>query len=292
MNTSVSGASYYRYVTFHTRKITLIRQGDLDRAKDLLEVLKYDPDIALRDTMTCLRLGAALEEVGKARAAALIRNLAFKAFMTKSASSGALLVNGNEDISIAEGVSPLSLVAASLAQISEHNETTQNLTLRYFCAKHSPYAREGPDSSPAEAMMASLTGQLVSHMLSRSVPIDISFLAQEDWALLGKLNLKVMCTVFFRLVKQLPSGTVVLCILDEIALYETNVSIRDADAAVRRLVRLVEACDEVVFKLLLTCRGRALGIGRYFYRNTLDLDEEVEADDSSTWQIANIGSKP
>ncbi|KAG8162852.1 hypothetical protein KVR01_007330 [Diaporthe batatas] len=183
---------------------------DLERAKDLLEVLSYDPDIVLRDTMTCLHLGAALEEAGKARAAALIRNPIFKAFLTKSASSGTLLINGNEDISNAEGVSPLSLVAARLAQISEHNETTQGLTLRYFCAEHSPYGKV-------------LTGQLVSHMVSRSVAIDLSFLGHGDCDVLGKLNLKLMCTAFFKLVKQLPSGTVILCILDEAALYETDV---------------------------------------------------------------------
>lgn len=265
-------------------------EGDLERAKDLLEVLRYDPDIVLRDTMTCLRLGAALEEVGKARAAAVIRNPVFKAFVTETTPSSALLINGNEDPSIAEGVSPLSLVSARLTQISEQNETTQGLTLRYFFAEHSPYGRDNPNSSPAEVMMASLTGQLVSHMVSRSIAVGLSFLGQGDWDLLGKRNLKVVCTAFFKLVKQLPSGTVVLCILDEVALYETNASNRDADTAIRRLARLVEACEEVVFKLLVTCRGRALGIGQYFNRNTLNLDEEVEADDSSTWQIANIGS--
>ncbi|KAJ0122198.1 hypothetical protein J7T55_002710 [Diaporthe amygdali] len=242
-------------------------------------------------TEMCLRLGAALDEAGRARAAALVDNLTFKNFMTETASSSALLINGNEDLSSAEGVSPLSLVAARLAQISEQNETTQGLTLRYFCAEHSHYGREHQNLSPAATMMASLTGQLVSHMLSRSVAVDLSFLEPENWAVLEENNLKVICTVFFELVKQLPPNTILLCILDEVGLYETGVPKRDADTVVRRLVRLVEASDEIVFKLLVTCRGRALGIGQYFTRHTLDLDEEVEADDSSTWKIASIGSK-
>lgn len=140
--------------------------------------------------------------------------------------------------------------------------------------------------------MASLTGQLVSHMLSRSVEVDLSFLERGKWAVLEKQNLTVLCTVFFELLKQLPSKTVLLCILDEVVLYETGVPKSDTDTVVRRLVRLAEGCDEIAFKLLVTCRGRALGIGHYFTGHTLDLDEEVEEDDSSTWQIASMGSKP
>lgn len=258
----------------------------------MLDSLKYDPDIVLTDTEVCLRLGAALDEAGKARAAALISNATFKAFMTEHASSSALLVNGNEDTSTVEGVSPLSLVAARLAQISEQNETTQGLTLRYFCAEHSPYGMEQQESSPAEIMMASLVGQLISHMLSRSLAIDLSFLEPEHRADLEERNLKVMHTIFFKLVKQLPLKTMLFCILDEVALYETGVPNYNTDTVIRRLARLVEACDEIVFKLLVTCRARALGIGQYFTGNTLDLDEEVEADDSSIWQITSMGRDP
>lgn len=254
-------------------------------------MLKYNPDVVLTDTKMCLRIGAALDEADKARAAALVENPTFKAFMIEAASSSALLINGNEDPSSAEGASPFSLVAARLAQISEQNETTQGLTLRYFCAEHNPYGRDLQNSSPAVTMMASLTGQLVSHMLSRSVAVDLSFLRSENWVVLERLDLKMMCTVFFELVKQLPSKTILLCILDEVALYEIGVPKHNTDTIIRRLVRLVEASDEIVFKLLVTCRGRALGIGQYFVGHTLDLDEEVEADDSSMWKIASIGSK-
>lgn len=240
----------------------------------------------------CLRLGAALEDAEMARAAAVVNDPTFKAFVTKDASS-ALLVNGNEDLSIAEGLSPLSLVAARLAQISEQSKTTQSLALRYFCAEHNTYGRERQNSSPAEVMMASLTGQLISHMLSRSVDVDLSFLRPGDEAALEKRNLKKMCTVFFELVKQLPPKTILLCVLDEVFLYETGApGQNDADAVVRRLVRLAEASDKIVFKLLVTCRGRALGIGRHFSGHTLELDEEVELDDSSAWQVANMGSAP
>lgn len=240
----------------------------------------------------CLGLGAALADGDKARAAALVDDPTFKAFITKTTSSSALLVNGNEDLSSAEGLSPLSLVAARLAQISEQNETIQALTLRYFCAEHNPYGTEHQTSSPAENMMASLTGQLVSHMLSRSIEVNLSFSTADNWAVLGNLNLKVICTVFFELVRQLPPKTILLCILDEVAQYETGAHKHGTDTVIRRLVRLAEASNEIIFKLLVTCRGRALGIDQYFTGNTLDLDEEVEVEDSSTWRIASMSLGP
>lgn len=228
-------------------------------------------------------------ENSRARASALIGSPMFKAFMTENASSGPLLVNGNEDLSSAEGLSPLSLVAARLAHISEQNESRRGITLRYFCAEHGPYAGANQTSSPAGRMMISLTGQLITHMLSRSVEADLSFLKLNQWAALKNENLRVVCTVFYELVKQIPSNTVLLCILDEVALYETGMAQQDLDAVVRRLTRLVEGTDDIVFKMLVTCRGRAMDTGQYFAGHTLELDEDVEADDSSTWQIASMG---
>lgn len=230
-----------------------------------------------------------MDEIPRSRAAAFIRHPMLKAFVTESTSSTALLVNGNEDLSSAEGLSPFGLVAARLARISEQTETKQNLTLRYFCAEHGPYSGEHQASSPAASMMSSLTGQLVSHMLSRSITIDLSFMEAGNLGALKKQNLRVICTLFYELVKQLPSKTIVLCMLDELAIYESRVSQGDLDVAVRRLVRLVEGCDNVVLKLLVTCRGRASGIGQYFVGHTLELEEDVEVNDSATWHIASMG---
>lgn len=229
--------------------------------------------------------------------------------MTEAASSSTLLVHGNEDLAAtAQDPSPLSLVAARLARIAEQtassSTTTQTLTLRYFCAENGPYtpAPQGQPLSPAGRMMASLTGQLVTHMLllSRSAAAAAAAIEQRDLAvpltpgqraaLETAQGLTAACTVFYALVQQLPAGTVLLCILDEVALYETGAAQRDLDAVVRRLVRLAEGCDEgVVFKLLVTCRGRAMRVGKYFAGQTLELDEDVEAEDSSSWQIASMG---
>lgn len=224
----------------------------------------------------------------EARASALIQNPTFKAFMTENALSGGLLVNGNEDLPRAEGLSPMGLVAAKLARISEQTHSSRAFVLGYFFAE--PRIPYGGTGTPAGNMMASLIGQLVIHMLARSVDVDLSCLSPAKWKRLQERDSKSLSVVFYELVRQLPAQSLLLCVLDEIALVETDLlHARDVDDAVRRLVRLVQGCDKIVFKLMVTCRGRAMGIGQYFAGSILEMDEDVEADDSAAWQIANMG---
>lgn len=225
-----------------------------------------------------------MDETSKARVAALIRHQTFKNFMTEDASAH-LLVNGNEDLSCADGLSPLSLVATKLACISE--EAKSSFVLKYFCGEHRPYTGEPLASSPT-GMMASLIAQLIGQMVDRAVNIDLSFLTNADWANVKKLKLSVLCTIFKKLISQLPRESVLLCILDEGSLYDTGALRSDADDMFRRITRLVKKHDRGVFKLLLTCRGRALNIGQYFAGHVLDLNETVEVEDSVDWQIANM----
>jgi hypothetical protein len=58
----------------------------------------------------------------------------------------------------------------------------------------------------------------------------------------------------------------------------------------RRLTRLVAKETDVVFKLLVTCRGRSLDFQKYFRdRDILDLPVDVELDDFAMWKVKNIG---
>lgn len=253
--------------------------------KELLRLLRFNPDAVSKDTETCLRLGDAMDENSKARAAALIRHRTFKAYMTEDSSSAPLLINGNEDLSCAEGLSPLTLVAARLARASEQTESS--FVLKYFCGEHRPYTSDPLAASPT-GMMASLLGQLIGQMVDRSVKVDLSFLTTVHWANVKKLKLSVLCIIFQELTNQLPPNSVLLCILDEVALYETRALQSDADAFFRRLTRLVKRHDKTVFKLLVTCRGRALNIAQYFTGQIINLHETIEPEDSSSWHIANL----
>lgn len=264
------------------------QQASSDNTDDvgkLLKLIQFDLDQISKDIETCLRLGDAMNETSKARAAKLIQNQVFKAFMTTDLFSAPLLVNGNEDMSCAEGLSPYSLVAARLTQVSEQAEST--LGIAYFCSEHRPY---GNDSTVPVlvSMMASLVGQLITLLLGNGATLDLSFLDELSWNNLKKMKLKSLCAVFEELTSQVPQGNVLFCILDEISLYETGRLRQDTEAVLRRLTRLTRRRKEIIFKLLVTCRGRAVDVVQYFAGHVLDMDDSVEADDSSTWQIANL----
>ncbi|KAH7144592.1 hypothetical protein B0J13DRAFT_47620 [Dactylonectria estremocensis] len=252
--------------------------------KRMIEAIDFDPDLVERDIKLCLRLGDALDEDSKAKASKLIQNQTFKTYLTEDSLSAPLLINGNEDMSCAEGLSPYSLVAARFIQVSTQVEST--FAVSYFCGEHRPYG--GNSTVPVVVgMMASLVGQLVTQMSDWGA-VDLSFLDEHSWKSLGKMKLRVLCTIFEELARQIPRGNVLVCILDELSLYETGFLRQDTGAVVRRLTRLTRRRDAVVFKLLVTCRGRALDITQYFTGHVLQMDESVEADDSSAWQIANL----
>ncbi|KAH8649231.1 hypothetical protein BX600DRAFT_474796 [Xylariales sp. PMI_506] len=257
----------------------------VEAAKKLLDLIRYDPDIALRDVDTCRQLGRRLDSMAKSRAAAVIRNSRFKFRMGQETSSGSLLVNGREDLGAVEGSSPLSLVAAELAAISADTESV--FSVSYFADQHRPYMDPSNLSSPV-GLMASLIGQLVSQMVDRGVAIDLSFLTDADWHRVEKMKLAILHIIFRELTKQIPSRSILICTLDEISLYENSMLGGDTDATLRRLTRLVRNSEDITFKLLVTCRGHALGISKYFENDIVDLDENIEIDDSSAWQVASM----
>ena len=254
-------------------------------AKLLLNLLQFDSTLAPTGVERCLRYGHDMDEHAKARAAALIQHRVFKSYMTEDASSASLLVNGNEDVSNAEGVSPLSVVGAKLARISEQTKST--FVLRYFCREHGPYSNDSATSSPS-FMLASLAGQLIDQLLHEDIPIDLSFLQQVRFENVKKLKPATLDVIFRELVIQVPAGSVLLCIIDEPSVYETRLLKGDTQAIFRRLVRLVKNIKHIAFKLFVTCRGRARDINQYFIGHVLELSETVEEQDSSAWYIENL----
>ncbi|KAI0410963.1 hypothetical protein F5X98DRAFT_358392 [Xylaria grammica] len=260
-------------------------------ARELLRLLNYDSNITTEDVNSCLILGGALSEDKKAKAAAMIKNAAFREFMAEYLASSYLLVNGRADLSSTEGLSPLSLVAAKLVRISEEIDSPSGspYVVKYFCNQHPPFLEQSAISPPM-AMMASLIGQLLSRMIEEKLDVDLSMLTEDAWQSIEDLNLKVLCDIFQELTYQLPPKSVLLCIIDELTRYEIAPLTKETCAIIKRLTRLARRHEQLVFKLLVTCQGRELDISRYFASETVDLDAEVEPDDSSSWRISTIGT--
>lgn len=248
-------------------------------AKHLLELLEYDPQSIGRDTTTCFHQTQLLDEQAETRAAAMIRNKKFKTYSEVNCSTF-LLVNGHIDLAAAEGSSPFSFMVAKLARNSEKPGSA--FVVKYFCDQHRPNI-DVSSLSPGLRMMVSLNGQLVTQMIERGIEVDLSFLTQVGWQQVAKKKLSILCIIFRELKNQLPTNGVLLCLLDEVSQYETALYERDTDVVLRKLTRLVGMQDKLIFKLLVTCQGRALGISKYFVDHTLDLDESVEVDDLLSW---------
>lgn len=272
------------------------KEAEASRSR-LLKCLSYDPDALLRQIAAELQLGYQLDRQAKSKAAAAIRHEDFRHFMEEAHSSIFLLINARDDISSSDGVSPLSIVVAQLGHMSRGlaTESAPMCTVQYFCAAHKPIPIPGPkaaQASPVSSMMASLVGQLVSQLVDTGVKTDLSFMKDSTWQKLERLELEVLCRIFGKLIYQMPEGGVVLCIIDEISLYETQLHGHETDLVMGKLVQLAEnqRGQRKVFKLLVTCQDRALEINKYFGGHTLDLPVEVDEDDSADWAISNMVS--
>ena len=140
-------------------------------------------------------------------------------------------------------------------------------------------------------MMGSLVGQLLTQMIERELEVDISFLTKTNLRSIERIELEILCVLFRELTTQLPPKTVLFCVLDELSMYETSSLGRETDAIVRRLTRLVVKSEEVILKVLITCRGRSLDFHKYFdNQDILDLQEDIEDDDIAMWRIKNFAA--
>lgn len=275
-------------VTFAPHRKVAIRVAEsVEDAKRLLGIIGYDPDILEIDLERSAGIGSRLEEGEKARAAAMIRNSEYKTNMVESSVSTSLLVNGRADLAAADGMSPLAHVAGTLVLASR--ATGSIFLMAYFCDYHRPSFQPSIWASSV-GIIASFVGQLLEQMLDRGVRMDLSFLTTSEWARLENMKLDTLWRVLRQLIGQLPPDCVLICVIDEISRYETTALHQDTEQFIRRLTRLVRKSEPIVFKLLLTCQGRALGVSQYFEGYTVDLDAHVEPEDSSAWWIRSANN--
>ncbi|ETS73822.1 hypothetical protein PFICI_14768 [Pestalotiopsis fici W106-1] len=249
-------------------------------AHSILDAIRYDPNVIERDLERSVGIGERLEEGEKARAAAMIRHSEYKAMMVETSASTSLLVNGRKDLAAAESISSLTYVAGSLVRASR--DAGSIYLMAYFCDFHRPSFEPSTEAS-SFGIVASFAGQLLSQMLHRDVQMDLSFFETRDWHRHANMKLDTLWKLLRQLISQLPEESVLICVIDEITRYETSALYQDTEKVVRRLTRLVGNSESIVFKLLLTCHDRALGVSQYFKGCTIDLDAEAEPDDSSAW---------
>ncbi|KAH7233070.1 hypothetical protein BKA59DRAFT_446565 [Fusarium tricinctum] len=264
-----------------------------NRRKQLLKCLRYDPEASLQDMSSFIRLGYHLSNREKSRAAAMITSDQFISFVQETRLSTCLLVNGRQDLATSNSQSPLSLVVAELVNKSQEKGSDLGpvFVISYFCAARQPWSSTNASASQnsAAGMIASLIGQLIEQLGDRDIIVDLSFMSSKTWRRVEELEPKTLCRIFRKLIGQIPPGSAILCMIDEVSLYETQMLEHQTSYVMEKLVQLVrqEQDDaQQVFKLLVTCQDRALGISRLFSGCTLELPEEIEMDDTADWAIS------
>lgn len=127
-------------------------------------------------------------------------------------------------------------------------------------------------------------------MIDSGVEVGLSFMYESKWRHVEQLKPTTLFSVFVGLVEQLPRGSILLCIVDEIVLYETRALESDTEVVMGKLARLAEklSTGPQIFKLLTTCQNRALGMAEHFGHNIVDLGGSTGSDESAQWTISNM----
>ncbi len=156
---------------------------------------------------------------------------------------GALLVNGHSRRD--DNISPASIACSMIIHLFT-NTVTKNripiITTYWFCGSHT-----NGSNGNASGLMRSLICQLLV-----AGPFDRAFMQTKDF---DSQDLSKLLDMFKKLLRQLPEGTAVVCILDGVSFYEDFDLCDDTSKVIRKLVKLSRV-DPPIFKVLAMCPMR------------------------------------
>ena len=210
------------------------------RSDELLQLLGVDPTLILSEINGTIRGGQLLDYAIQGRGHMLMQNPKFQQWLS-SAQSKALLVDGNAESSM-QRISGMSIVCALLAQ-NLPNETAS--VLSYFCG-----LRAGPESGTTGPI--NLIRDLLAQ-ITHTHRLDTIFLEGRVYNELEHFDLFRLCALLAEMVKKLPYGTVLFCIIDGITWIEEEDCLQETCYIVQVLERLTRDPEvRSVFKLIIT----------------------------------------
>ena len=267
------------------------KHGRNDKQKD--DPADVFQEEAKRDAEESLNQGGWMSPHAKARVAALVEHEDFKDFirfdggMAEEAytDSDYLLVNGNEPTE-EPTLSPMTFVGSSIFTFVPDVEVRKFFILGYFCDMHRPFSIAGSETCKPVGIMLSLLGQLASRMLAMEIPVNLEELKDKDWKKIKTRDLEYLGSIFRKLARQLPSDSLLYCVIDEFTYYDQYGMAEDLETILQELRKTVKACqekDRAKFKLLVMTRRDVTSpnLKAVFKNHTIDLPEFVEPGDSS-----------
>lgn len=190
----------------------------------------------------------------------------FKQWLT-SRNSEILLVNGNADIS--SRCSPTSFACGLL--VSSLGSFPSTITISFFCALHT-------DSSDPETGSRMMLASLVCQLLEKYQDFDLSFLTVDQKDDLHDYEVDTLCSLFQKLLRQLPEGQLAFCMVDGISYYEYRDRRDDTCKVFAMLAALTEDKKlNAVFKLMIPSPTTSICVSKNVNQeDTYTLPETIE----------------
>lgn len=186
-------------------------------------------------------------------------------FVAGQTRSKLLTVNGNYDA--AQFISPLSYVCAKLSDLI--SVTEQIYVATYFCSRHTDEWRES--RANAVGLLAGLTSQLLVQLKKKkhiNFQLNLSTLSEDIYGAVQAGNLNAVFDIFQTVVKQLPKGTVVFCIIDSISAYENSSRRQDTISLMQKMIKLIKRLKDVSLRCMVTFPGRGGFVNEWGLKST------------------------
>lgn len=178
------------------------------KSRKLRRILRHDSEAAHFDVDRTLSAGRVFNLREQERTEYLMASSRFKQWLT-TRHSEVLLVNGNADTS--NRCSPVSFACGLL--VSSLGSFPSTITLSFFCALHT-------DSSDPETGSRTMLASLICQLLEQYQDFDLSFLTVDQKFDLRDHEISILCSLFKTLLRQLPDGQLVFCMVDGVSYYE------------------------------------------------------------------------
>ncbi|KAH8647789.1 hypothetical protein BX600DRAFT_555235 [Xylariales sp. PMI_506] len=253
---AVLEADYTRGSVEYASSSPLRIQPSQPSMQQVFEALEIDVPFLVpsEDMERVTAQGKTMEMEALGRGRWLMTEHRFRAWLI-SQQSDYLLVDGHCGAAMRHGrTSPLSVFSACLAGVL----APTSVSLHFFCGQH--FSDTDPLAGP-RAIVRSLIVQVLQYPSLPEMRVD--FIDKEFYEELREHDLAALCDLFQLLIRKLESGTLVLCIIDNICEYESSHGSWNESLhyAIRRLVAVSE--DEnlaATFKLMITCKNRSTSI--------------------------------
>ncbi|KAH9882004.1 hypothetical protein J1614_001175 [Plenodomus biglobosus] len=227
----------------------LVKKASLATKKKIIRELGYQNRVTLSDRKYNLEQIMSFTRAEQNRAVHVMQSAKLQKWLN-AVDSSVILVNGGMSGSHSLRT-PISFVSAKLAdalhQSRKSGLESTFISLHFFCGEHEDW-RENVDNGPA-----AVWNSLLAQLLLQYDQFDLA--SVKRLSKIDNDDVRALGIAFGNLLKQLPPGCVVFCIVDSVSLYDDEERGDDAELLVKKLVTLARKSapeERCIFKLLLS----------------------------------------